>query len=174
MSGWYWALLVFLALLGPTAYAAYIGAPWVPARKKAIERALKELEVDADDVFVDLGCGDGKVLALAAQMGAKVVGYELSPFMWPFAKLRVGRKGKVFFRNFYNQTLPPETTIVYAFLVPDTMPRFKKYLLGQNLTNVRYVISYAFSFKDLQPLHVVREKNCPGVYIYDPAVFRDV
>lgn len=164
----FWTLLIGLVLLIPTAYAGKIGAPWAPTRRRAIERALGELEIDEKDVIVDLGAGDGKVLLAAAARGAQAIGYELSPIMWVVAWLRTIRlpNARVQFRNFFRQTLPHDTTIIFMFLMPDTLPRLQRYLTKQSLPNLQFVLSYAFPFKDIQPLGVIREKDCAPVYIY--------
>jgi SAM-dependent methyltransferase len=51
-------------------------APFVPTPREAITAALDMAQVTREDVFYDLGCGDGRVLALAAPRAAKVVGIE--------------------------------------------------------------------------------------------------
>ena len=46
---------------------------WAPADTEAIERALDLAELGPGDRFVDLGCGDGRVLVAAARRGARLV-----------------------------------------------------------------------------------------------------
>lgn len=161
-------MIVGVILLIPTAYAGKIGAPWAPTRKRAIERAFEELEIGEQDIVVDLGAGDGKVLLTAAVRGARAVGYELSPIMWIVAWLRTRGSGRVsiYLRNFYRQNLPDSTTIIFVFLMPDVMPRLKRYLISQHLPQLQFVVSYAFQFQDVRPLGVIREQNCAPVYLY--------
>lgn len=183
-----WIIFIGLILLLPTAYAAKIGAPYAPTFMAAIKRALSHIKLGPSDVIVDLGAGDGRVLLEAASRGAKAIGYELSPIMWfivwsrlrlipsrsaSSAKSSVPRKHHaIYLRNFYRQKLPAETTIVFAFLMPENMARVKKYLDSQTLPNLRYVLIYAFPFPDLKPLEVIYEPKCSRLYIYSPSDFR--
>ncbi len=41
--------------------------PFVPTRKELIPRILDELQLGRDDIFYDLGCGDGRVAIYAAK-----------------------------------------------------------------------------------------------------------
>lgn len=162
-----WSILLVLAgvlLLLPTAYAAKIGAPWAPTRLLVVRKAFTEMNIGSGDVVVDLGAGDGKILLEAIRRGAKAIGYELSPIMWAVARLR---GAKVFLRNFYTQFLPVNTTIIFAFLLPATMPRLKDFLLKQRLPQAKYLLVYAFPFKDVDPVTIVQAKNCAPLYVYD-------
>lgn len=168
MTIWMWFLLIGLALLIPTAYAGWIGAPWVPTHRQAVRRAFELLGIGRHDVVVDLGVGDGKILIEAARCGAKAYGYELSPIMFTIAWLRAlwHRDVKVLYGNFYKKHFP-DATVLFAFLVPQTMGRARAFLQQANVPQAKYVLAYAFPFKDVAPLSVVREKKCAPLYVYD-------
>jgi SAM-dependent methyltransferase len=54
-------------------------APFVPTPEPVVERMLEAAELKAGDTLYDLGCGDGRILFVAAQkFGARAVGVELS------------------------------------------------------------------------------------------------
>lgn len=176
MSWFNIALIIGLALLFPTAYAAKIGAPYVPARSRAIRCSFKNINIGPKDVFIDLGAGDGKTVLEAAQRGAKAVGYELSPVMWLIAWTRIllwrwrhrqygTHRPKIQWRNFYRQKLT-DATVLYAFLLPQNMERLRKYLAKQQIPNGKYMLVYAFPFKDVTPLTVIREPKCLPMYVY--------
>ena len=193
-----WLSLIILVLiipLIPTAYAGLIGAPWVPSRRKAVDKAMQELGIGSKDTVIDLGAGSGTIVLSAAARGAKALGYELSPFMWLAAKARVAinnltplrpfggfegqamqqfnnRSSQILLRNFYHQTLPSQTTVVFAFLMPDNMPRLRHYLTSQNLPNLKYILAYTFPFKEFPPKGVIKTPNCGNIYIYDPAILK--
>lgn len=64
------SLLIAIALLGQSGYA---GSPL-----EAVNAALEVANVTADDTVLDIGCGDGRVCALAAKKyGCKAIGIEL-------------------------------------------------------------------------------------------------
>jgi cyclopropane fatty-acyl-phospholipid synthase-like methyltransferase len=53
---------------------------WVPTRPAVVEAMLKLAEVTPKDVVYDLGCGDGIIVATAAQkFGARGVGIDIDP-----------------------------------------------------------------------------------------------
>jgi len=166
-------IIIGLILLIPTAYAAKIGAPYAPTFSAAIVQTFDYIKLSNKDVVVDIGAGDGRVLLEANKHQAKAIGYELSPIMAAIIWLRaLGKpKVKVKMSNFYKQKLPPETTILFAFLMPENMTKVKNFISKQNLPNLRYVLVYAFPFKDIQPLHTVHAPKCARLYIYHPSDF---
>jgi|GEM_PF-1382814 hypothetical protein len=167
-------ILVGLAFLIPTAYAAKIGAPYAPTFAAAIKRSFDFIKLNDKDVFVDLGAGDGKLLLEARRRGAKAIGYELSPIMAFVIWLRIlGKKGiKVKMSNFYKKKLPAQTTVIFAFLMPDNMEKVRKYLVEQELPNVRFVVVYAFPFKDIDPIKTIHTPKCSRMFVYDPKEFK--
>jgi len=157
------ALLGAVVLLIPTAYAGYIGAPYVPVRRLALKKAFDAIGVGATDLVVDLGAGDGGVLVEAGQRGAKTVGYELSPIMWAIARLR-GQP--VAWGNFFRRRLPADTTVVYVFLMPKALPRLLDYLKQQHVPRARYVLSYTFALPGFQPHQIVQTPAHGTIYVY--------
>lgn len=185
-----WIIFIGLILLLPTAYAAKIGAPYAPTFMAAIKRAFSYISLGPHDVIVDLGAGDGRVLIAAGERGAQGIGYELSPIMWfvvwlrlKFLSLRSGSRRepktapalkpahKIYMRNFFKQKLPPQTTIIFAFLMPEHMAQVKQFLSRQQLPNLRYVLIYAFPFPDLRAYHIIHEPKCSRLYVYNPSEF---
>lgn len=55
----------------------YVGTPY-----DIVSQMLHMADVKKDDIVVDLGCGDARMLVLAAQKyGSKGIGYEIDPVM---------------------------------------------------------------------------------------------
>lgn len=163
-------VIIFLILLIPTAYAGFIGAPYAPTFSPAIKQAFDFVKLGPADTLVDLGAGDGRVLLAAARRGASALGYELSPIMWAVVFFRALRhkKVRIKLRNFYQQTLPPSATVIFAFLMPKNMPKVRRYLSKQALPNGKFFLVYAFPLSpDTKPLHVIRVPRCAPLYIYD-------
>jgi SAM-dependent methyltransferase len=124
--------VLFLAIC--FGFVCFFGAPFVPTRKKWAEDALDLVKLKHSDTVVDLGSGNGSILNLIASRGAKAVGYEINPVLclWSLlATLRFSKRTKIYWRNFWRQDLPSETTIVYVFAVMRDAEKLESYLRRQ-------------------------------------------
>lgn len=103
---------------------AFLGAPWVPAFRRDLDELLDLAGVDKNTRFVDLGCGDGKVLVAAARRGAHVTGYEINPLLWLIAWLRLipyRKRAKVYLRNYWLVDVG-QFDVVYFYLIDHYLP----------------------------------------------------
>src|SRR5438477_579229 len=57
-------------------YSETFGAPYVPLEPDVVARILNMAEVGKDDIFYDLGSGDGRLVIAAAMKGSKSYGIE--------------------------------------------------------------------------------------------------
>lgn len=114
MAVWLWIVLVIIAMF---ALIVLRGAPYVPTRRKYLEKAFDELyDLSDKDVLVDIGSGDGVVLREAARRGARAIGYELNPVLVLISKLlSPSPLITVRLADFWQAELPAETTIIYTF-----------------------------------------------------------
>lgn len=113
---WLWILAAIVLIFG---FVVFRGAPYVPSRKREIDRAFTELySLDASDVLVDIGSGDGIVLRRAVAHGARAVGYELNPILVVISRW-LSRQQKdmiqVNLADFWRVQLPDDVTVVYVF-----------------------------------------------------------
>lgn len=163
-----WFIYFLILLAGVmTAVAAWKGAPFVPTPKKAVEVALDLAQVKAGDTLVDIGAGDGRVLVMASKRGAKVIGYELSPFLWLLAVINLIRnkvKGSVKLRDGFAADMS-EVNVLFLFLMPKTLPNLMRELQNKLKQGTR-IVTYTFPLKDWQ---AEAEKSIEGVgkvYLY--------
>ena len=101
-------------------FVVFFGAPYVPSQKKYIRRAFDDVyKLSKKDHLVDIGSGDGVVLRVAAQYGAKATGYEINPALVGISRLLSLRYPKVTTKlaNAWTANFPDDTTIVYIFSV---------------------------------------------------------
>lgn len=169
-------VIVFFLLLVPTAYAGMIGAPYAPTFARAYRKAFDYIKLGSDDLVVDIGSGDGKVLLEANRRGAKAVGYELSPIFWGISTIRSLGKPRIKNKltNFYKTPLPQDTTVVFAFLMPDHMEKTRAYVAKQNLPKAKYFLAYSFPLAEsIKPLHIVNEPKTGKLYIYTMSDLRN-
>lgn len=114
MPIWAWVLVAIAIVFG---IAALRGAPYVPTKRRPLQKAFTELyPISGKDTLVDIGSGDGIVLREAARHGAKAIGYELNPILVVISKL-LSRNPLISVRlaDFWLVTLPKETTVIYTF-----------------------------------------------------------
>src|SRR5215218_10190886 len=81
------AVRLFERLIGVQTYGDMLTSGWV-----ALWALFGRLEVSRDDVFVDLGCGKGRVLYMAARRPFKrVIGIEWSERFSRIARVNLDR-----------------------------------------------------------------------------------
>ena len=99
--------LIIIFLLITILVAGWSSAPFMPTRDEDLPRILKLCNLKPGEKFVDLGCGNGKVvLYIAKNTKAKVVGLEMALPIYVWAKIKQlfsGSKNlKVIYKNFFN------------------------------------------------------------------------
>lgn len=98
---------------------AFIGAPYVPTRRREAREAFSSLRpLAAHDVVLDIGSGDGAVLRVIAETDAHAVGYEINPMLVWVSRWRLRKykeRVQVRLRNFWTAPFPDDTTVVYTF-----------------------------------------------------------
>ncbi len=158
-----WILFAVVLLF---AVMALTGAPYVPSKLSEIKLAFTKLyKLSTKDLVVDLGSGDGVVLKVASDLGAKGFGVELNPFLVAISRWRLRKKKdvKVKCGNLFKVDFPAETTVVYLFgdgrdiggMMGAIKAQAKK--LGHDL----FVISHAFELPNLKP-----EKKYRAYFLY--------
>lgn len=65
----------------PTVGMAGKDVVWVPSSPQVIEKMLDVAKVGPQDLVMDLGSGDGRMIIAAAKRGARAVGVEFNPDM---------------------------------------------------------------------------------------------
>lgn len=145
-------LIVFLLLAFMFAFTSIYGAPWVPVRAYDVQKLLDDAKVGKGTSYLELGCGDGRLVRAAAQRGAKAVGYELNPLLFLVAWLRcLGvPNATVRFGDLWKISLS-KADVVMAFLVPRTMPRLG-IKAAKEMKPGALLVSYVFEIPGLKPV----------------------
>lgn len=146
---------------------AFFGAPYVPSRRRDIETAFHELyPLGKDDVVLDVGSGDGKVLRMASQRGARAIGFELNPLLVWLARFLSRRDDKVAVRccNFWQTEVPGDVTLVYTFLETRDIRKMERYLekAAKGRATPLYFMSYGFALPGRAPV-----KKLKNMYLYE-------
>lgn len=165
-----WFFWIIFGIVLTFGFVVFRGAPYVPSHRRQVMRAFKELRpLDKTDVIVDAGSGDGIVLRLASLQGAKAVGYELNPLLVLISKVlsRHDSRVRVKLGDFWQVSLPEETTLIYGFMVERDMRKLAKKLqreadrLGKSFD----FICYGSSIPGKEP---VKRLGAHHLYRFEP------
>lgn len=139
---WIILILIFISF----GLIVAVGAPYVPTKKKDLEKLFEHLKIRKGSRVIDLGSGDGRVLILAKKQGYKVTGYELNPILAVISKLRLGkeRKAKVKIQSYWSADVS-KADMVFVFSAQAYMNRLLK-KLEVEMKPGSLVVSYGFSF----------------------------
>ena len=156
--------LFFLVIIFCFSFVLLFGAPYVPTMKKQSEVALELLDLRKGQVLYELGCGDGRVLLKAKEMGLKSIGYELNPILYLIAKIRTFKARneiEVRYGNFWTADLG-NADGVYVFLFNKFMKKLDK-KLSKELKKGAKLASYAFKIPDKK---IIAENQAVFLYKY--------
>ncbi len=151
----YWLLIIVEFIFVITAafymlfliYSSVMGAPYVPSKKKLIVNILQEIPLTKKTRFLDLGCGDGRVvIAAAKEYKLKAVGIDINPMIiaWAKIKARLTKVTAVEFRvaNIFKTDLK-NYDIIFMFLMPQLLIKLKP-KLQQETKKKALLISHGF------------------------------
>jgi SAM-dependent methyltransferase len=156
-----------MLFLMSTIWTSSRGAPWVPTPRRVVRRMLSLAQVLPGEAVYDLGCGDGRVLVMAARrFRARAVGIELdlSRFLWSLAvitALGLWRRVRLVRGDLFRQDLG-EADVVVTYLLQETNDRLQAKLLREMRPGAR-VVSNTFRFSDLI---LAASDEEYGIYLY--------
>ena len=134
---------------------------WAPSRRGAIDRALTMAGLAPGERFVDLGCGDGRVLASAARRGAHVVGIEFDADLVGRARHRLARaglEGEVVHGDIFEVDI--DADVIFTYLTPGTLqeltPRFPAMPAGTRLVTLDFAVPDLEAERATKTLHLYR------------------
>jgi hypothetical protein len=130
-------------------------APWVPSSIPMVMKALDHIAPRAGTRFVDLGCGDGRIVSLAAKKYHCIAeGFEISLFPLCLAKLRQWVNHSAFTitdRDLFTVDLAPYD-IIFVYGLTQRSPIVQQLIqkLLRETQQDAYIISYNFSLSGLR------------------------
>ena len=141
--------------------------PYVPSSSAIVEAMLKLADVRASDNVYDLGCGDGRIVILAAkQYKAHGVGIDINPQR--IAEARANAKAALvgprvrFEQNDLFDADIHDATVVMLYLLPHVNMRLRPKLLQELKPGTR-IVSHSFDMGDWKP---DKEQQVDGAMIY--------
>jgi len=81
-------LICLIALPG-----LFSGPPFVGTGPESLRTMIALARLRPNELVIDLGSGDGRLLLAAARSGCRAVGYEMNPFLVLSSRLAISRQG---------------------------------------------------------------------------------
>ncbi len=154
-------------------YSWLKGAPYVPTQQKEIEGILEEAALIKGMHFLELGCGDGRVVRLAAEkFEVNGVGVDVNPELIIRANILAKSKhlDNVTFqvKNILETDLS-KADVIYIYLFPKLIERIKDKLIQETKDDV-FIISHGFKIPFLSSMLVKERKGTKyNTYYYQKA-----
>lgn len=146
-------------------------SPTSQTPKNTLEDILDTLKLKKDDVFVELGSGDGKLILKAYERSqCKCRGYDISPMMILLSNtmktLKYPTSKQITFeaQNIFNVNIK-DATKIYCYLTKDCL-RILKNKFAEYISNGGQVYSYMNDIEGLDTETKVILKNKTPLYIY--------
>ena len=104
-------------------------APWVPTPQELVDTMLDMAALTADDLLIDLGAGDGRVVISAADRAARAIGVELDPGLVELAKANAAAAGVSALTQFVTADIFEfdfsSASVISMFLLPELTLRLR-------------------------------------------------
>lgn len=147
------------------------GAPYVPTKSEIIAEILKKAKLQKGMKFLELGCGDGRVVCQAVQKyGLIGRGVDVSKLWLIFAYFRARKLGIDDKVQFVHQNIKKTdlawADVIYLYMMPRFLEGYQKEL-KKALESNRVIISHTFELDQLKEhLSEVVVSNTTSTYYY--------
>lgn len=146
-------------------------APYNPSGMEVVDIAIKLLDIQDNDIFYDLGCGDGRLLITSCQLNKliKCVGIEYDIDIYNKAielvnKYELAEQITILHDNVLNIDFDNATKL-FIYLIPDGIKQLKDKLVNALERDV-IIVTYVFCIPDIQPNQVIVYKSSTKIYLY--------
>lgn len=152
-----------------------LNIPYLPSPKDVVKRMLSIADLREGQIFIDLGCGDGRLLVEAAKSyGCKVIGVEKNINLLTYCYKNLLENNIKNFKLVHGDLFKFDVRcadVIALYLTSDALRRLKdnfEYMLKPNAK----IISHDFSIPGWRPLDVeqirsIEDGRIHYVYIYE-------
>lgn len=151
----------------------YISVPFVPTPMEVVREMLRVAGLKPGETVLDLGCGDGRVLVVAAkEFGARAIGIELRTDLVSKAALNAIKEGVrdkilIIHGNFFELRLPP-ADVIFLYLLTSVNERLRPKLEREAKPGTR-IVSHDFEVVGWKPNRIVEFRDgsrSHRIYLY--------
>lgn len=146
--------LAFVILyIGSLVYSSLKGSPYVPTKNKEVSQILDAAKLKKNSWFLDLGCGDGRVVQEAVKnYRVKGVGVDINPIVLFFAKIKstIKKLDKIeYIKKDVFETDLAKYDVIYVFLMPDLFSKLSA-KIKKEAKKGALIISHGFKIDELK------------------------
>jgi precorrin-6B methylase 2 len=138
-------LMMCILLAAGPALAQERFSPFVPSDQENVERMLKLADLRDDDVVIDLGSGDGRIVFTAARLNQRLrgIGVDVDEKLVNEANAAAKKRGvadrvQFFHRNAYDADLR-EATVIAMWLWPEFQRMLRPVVMAQARPGTRVI-----------------------------------
>ncbi|MEI6533398.1 MAG: class I SAM-dependent methyltransferase [Candidatus Roizmanbacteria bacterium] len=166
-------LLLFLILFCIYGIALIIsilgGAPYIPTNQNHIRDIFKYIHFKQTDIFLELGCGDGRVVrSIVKLFGVKGIGIDINPMLVSYADFlsKIEKLSIQFIRTNILTYSYKDADIIYMFLLPNLMNKIESKIENETKKGT-IIISHRFKFDNWENklIHTLNRKTY-STFIY--------
>ena len=163
-------ILIAIYLTG-LIYSSLKGSPYVPTKRKILRNILKEAGLKKGYKFIDIGCGDGRIVEEAVlTFGAIGEGIDINPLLILRARIRAkfkNLKNIEYITGDIKKIDLSNYNMIYVFLMPKFIEEISLQL-EKALMKKTIVVSHGFKVNKLEKYlkKIVADKSFP-TYIYN-------
>lgn len=145
------------------------GVPYIKTNDETTTLFMKNLELKDNDVFIDIGCRDGKILESVSKKFPKnkVIWFEISPRPYKNALTRK-KKNKlhydVFHKNFFETSIS-DGSVFYSYTIWYIMKDTREKIKHDCKKGTRLYSNY-FQVPEVIPSQIMKWANNQNIYLY--------
>ncbi len=139
------------------------GSPFVPTSSKKVREILNEIKkMIKGKKFLDLGCGDGRLVMYAAENGFDAMGVDINPILILWARV-ISRLKKIKAKFRVDDILSTDeinkADVIYIFLMPELISKLEERFRG--LKKGTLIVSHGFKIDFLSSRLVKKMEDKP-------------
>mgnify|MGYP000052908204 CR=1 FL=1 len=145
-------------------------SPYSPTPEHVAYEMLKLAEAKPGELVVDLGCGDGNILIVAAKyFKCRCIGVEINPHLAEIAIKRAKKEGvadliTIIVGDFFEVNVK-DADVIALYLLLKTLHLLKYKLIREIKPNAR-IFLHDYSFDDITPSKVIDLKSHSSLHTH--------
>lgn len=140
--------------------------PFYPSSGNKLKELIenKELKLPKEAVFIDIGSGDGRIVATMSEFTKEADGIEFNPFLTLLSKVKLfltrKKNTKIYHRDFFKHDYK-KYNVAYMYIFNQQIDKLQEKLFSE-MPKGSIIITNTFKFSKREP-----DKTIKHIYIYE-------